>query len=210
MFGLLINLVLSPLTNVVPLPSITTMPLALELLKKSYTAGKEKIYVNKNDLEKGDVIGVNRGLYDHYGIYVGNKKVIHYTSKNSDTSSDNVIMETSLKKFLRGSDNFFVLNFEYLNEDNRSNLLEAFNFDILPSHLNGLFSLVKLWEKNNYTLYDGEETVMRAKSRLGERNYSLMTNNCEHFVFWCKTGVSKSKQLDKFLKNIPRVPLLFH
>lgn len=32
------------------------------------------------------------------------------------------------------------------------------------------------------------EAINRAKSRLGEREYNLITNNCEHFVRWCRDG----------------------
>jgi hypothetical protein len=40
------------------------------------------------------------------------------------------------------------------------------------------------------------ELVMeRAESRLGERQYNLVTNNCEHFANWCKTGRNVSQQL---------------
>jgi Lecithin retinol acyltransferase/PspA/IM30 family len=37
--------------------------------------------------------------------------------------------------------------------------------------------------------------IERAESRLGERQYNLLTNNCEHFANWCKTGRNTSQQL---------------
>ena len=40
--------------------------------------------------------------------------------------------------------------------------------------------------------------VARAESRLGEAEYSLLFNNCEHFATWCKTGISHSKQVRDF------------
>jgi len=39
--------------------------------------------------------------------------------------------------------------------------------------------------------------IARAESRLGEERYSLVTNNCEHFCSWCKTGRSQSRQVRK-------------
>lgn len=36
--------------------------------------------------------------------------------------------------------------------------------------------------------YTKEEVIDRAKSRLGEARYNLITNNCEHFVRWCRAG----------------------
>ncbi len=40
--------------------------------------------------------------------------------------------------------------------------------------------------------------VQRAESRLNEQRYDLLTNNCEHFAAWCKTGRSESEQLAGF------------
>ncbi|MDA1919826.1 lecithin retinol acyltransferase family protein [Bacillus cereus group sp. BcHK140] len=44
--------------------------------------------------------------------------------------------------------------------------------------------------------YDNEEVVRRASSQVGSTfgGYNLLKNNCEHFVYWCVTGVRKSKQ----------------
>jgi Lecithin retinol acyltransferase/PspA/IM30 family len=43
--------------------------------------------------------------------------------------------------------------------------------------------------------YVPDVVVSRAESRLGERQYQLLTNNCEHFATWCKTGRNESRQL---------------
>jgi NC domain. len=48
--------------------------------------------------------------------------------------------------------------------------------------------------------YSPDEIVRRAFSRLGEQDYSLFTNNCEHFVNWCCTGQSESRQIDRLVK----------
>ena len=42
-------------------------------------------------------------------------------------------------------------------------------------------------------------TVRRAMSRLGEQNYNLLFNNCEHFATWCKTGRHRSEQVDSVI-----------
>ncbi|MED3732278.1 lecithin retinol acyltransferase family protein [Geobacillus stearothermophilus] len=36
--------------------------------------------------------------------------------------------------------------------------------------------------------YSKEEIISRAFSRLGEKRYNLVFNNCEHFVNWCRSG----------------------
>ncbi|MCU0524992.1 MAG: lecithin retinol acyltransferase family protein [Elainella sp. Prado103] len=43
--------------------------------------------------------------------------------------------------------------------------------------------------------YLPEIVIQRAESRLGEQKYQLLTNNCEHFATWCKTGRNESPQL---------------
>lgn len=43
--------------------------------------------------------------------------------------------------------------------------------------------------------YSPHETVGRARSRVGEHEYRLLTNNCEHFCNWCVSGFSRSAQI---------------
>jgi hypothetical protein len=43
---------------------------------------------------------------------------------------------------------------------------------------------------------DGELVVRRARSRLGERRYDVVSNNCEHFCNWCQAGEHRSEQID--------------
>jgi len=47
---------------------------------------------------------------------------------------------------------------------------------------------------------DTEEVIRRARSRLGENRYRLLTNNCEHFVEWCLHDVPRSFQVDVSLE----------
>ena len=57
--------------------------------------------------------------------------------------------------------------------------------------------------KTNFQIYNSKtckidplDVINRAKSRIGEEEFNLIFNNCEHFGLWCKTGVSKSNQVD--------------
>ncbi|HEX7908814.1 MAG TPA: lecithin retinol acyltransferase family protein [Paraburkholderia sp.] len=49
--------------------------------------------------------------------------------------------------------------------------------------------------------YVGDEAVLRARSRLGENHYRLLTNNCEHFCAWCLLGKSRSEQVHCCLRH---------
>src|SRR6516164_6871893 len=46
----------------------------------------------------------------------------------------------------------------------------------------------------------GEDIVRRARSRLGERRYHLLRNNCEHFCNWCQLGECRSEQVEALMK----------
>ena len=48
-----------------------------------------------------------------------------------------------------------------------------------------------------------EEVISRARTRLGEKRYRLLTNNCEHFVEWCLHDVHRSFEVETAL-NFPR------
>jgi len=44
-----------------------------------------------------------------------------------------------------------------------------------------------------------EEVVRRARSRIGEDSYRLLSNNCEHFAEWCVRGEHRSRQAERLL-----------
>ncbi|MFK2911574.1 lecithin retinol acyltransferase family protein [Pseudomonas sp. 3HC3] len=49
--------------------------------------------------------------------------------------------------------------------------------------------------------FQQEEVVRRALSRVGENQYRLLTNNCEHFCNWCLHGESRSDQVRNFVTH---------
>lgn len=50
--------------------------------------------------------------------------------------------------------------------------------------------------------FPGDAAVARARSRLGEDAYDLLSNNCEHFCTWCLDGQPRSEQVEQIL-NLP-------
>ena len=136
----------------------------------------------------GDVIGVSRKLYEHYGIYVGAGRVIHYAGEGGDFGGRISIHETRIDDFLKDGEDYFVVCF-------------APGFPVkLRSETSFLFHGVmdyynESFQQQEWNVYSPEETVQRAYSRLGEEKYSLIHNNCEHFAIWCKTGKAQSSQV---------------
>lgn len=154
-------------------------------------------------LKMGDVIGICRGVYDHYGVYVDDSSVIHYSSPKSDVSSDNAIIETSLDDFMRGDDTLFRLSFP--DEYGRPRKIVASHAfaSCIPDYSELVRRMEELQKKcEQYKLQTPEATVERARARLGENAYSLLCNNCEHFAIWCKTDISESHQVQDLLELI--------
>ena len=167
----------------------------------------------------GDVIYVERDCgifgYKHFGICSGNRKVIHYTKDGGD-AFDGVIRETSLARFLDGGRNCYVCLFD--SDGTRRNVESA----ILPT---GIFTATAIRPQTTIgilivakaiydlifgergKLYSPEDTVNRARSRLGEHGYNLLLHNCEHFAVWCKTGVEKSEQVDELLELVAKAAI---
>ncbi|QLI80862.1 lecithin retinol acyltransferase family protein [Chitinibacter fontanus] len=57
------------------------------------------------------------------------------------------------------------------------------------------------YTKQNYAIrkYSREESVERARSRLGEDWYDVLLNIFEHFVTWCIMGIHHSQQVSKLI-----------
>lgn len=52
------------------------------------------------------------------------------------------------------------------------------------------------------TCYSDQRVVQNAISRLGEPDYNLFGNNCEHFAHWCKTGKKVSSQVNDAIGGV--------
>lgn len=137
-------------------------------------ARKRNSVCYKNGPLPGDVIYVKRmgDLYRHFGIYAGNDRIIHYAGHGGGWGEDVSVHEAPLCEFLQDTQRYTVCEFKT-------------HCDI-----------------SGYRLYSREETLQRAYRRLGERDYNLITNNCEHFALWCRTGVSASPQVKVVGKTI--------
>ncbi|NEP48944.1 MAG: NC domain-containing protein [Moorea sp. SIO3C2] len=60
----------------------------------------------------------------------------------------------------------------------------------------------KIYVKQYSVCLIPDVVIRRAESRLGERQYNLIFNNCEHFANWCKTGKNESQQVKDFIPVI--------
>ena len=64
-----------------------------------------------------------------------------------------------------------------------------------------------MYVKKTATAFIPDIVIERAESRLGERQYDLFFNNCEHFADWCKTGRGECAQLTNFGLRLDQIKL---
>ncbi|VVO22976.1 hypothetical protein PS726_04365 [Pseudomonas fluorescens] len=56
-----------------------------------------------------------------------------------------------------------------------------------------------VWMLQEKCEYSSDEIANRARSRIGESQYKILSNNCEHFCSWCISGKSYSDQVKAYL-----------
>lgn len=164
---------------------------------------------NKKILKPGDIIAIKRlgGAYQHFAVYIGNDKVIHYADEKKDgiILGHPTIHEADFKEFLKNDDVFEILEFEKFRSLPKRSIGMRNTISSVVSNPLSTINLADIFKSINYHLYTPEETIERAKSKLGEDEYSLIFNNCEHFAIWCKTGISESRQIETILEMLSKI-----
>lgn len=56
-----------------------------------------------------------------------------------------------------------------------------------------------VWVHQEQSVFSSDEIIVRALSRVGESQYKILSNNCEHFCNWCINGISYSAQVAEYL-----------
>jgi len=149
-------------------------------------------------LQPGDILAVSRkgGVYQHFAVYIGDRRVIHYAAEQGDFSGRISIHEAPFEEFKLESTFVYVLDFP---EESGQPSGRGMNRKITEE--DALFNYIRA---AGYHLFSPQETIERAKSRLGEEKYSLPFNNCEHFAIWCKTNVKESHQVNQWITRLYR------
>lgn len=139
-----------------------------------YLTEDPQFYEAGTEPQIGDILTVQRkrAIYLHYGIYVGNGRVCHFSGPIGDNlgdSKDNCIRCTSMDDFLRGDP----LRIQIIDESLR-----------------------------RYSRKESAERAIGCvgKKEVVSGQYHFMLNNCEHFVTWCIYGKGMSHQIHKIGK----------
>ena len=129
-------------------------------------------------LEMGDLVEFPGRIYSHWGVYIGECEIVHYTvidraGTATDESSSHV--------------------FDISGNGNEKACVKRENFWNVAKHSKA--------KKNNdkdrhQRPSSGEDIKERAVSKIGSTSYSVLLNNCEHFATWCRYGKGESQQLN--------------
>ncbi|KAG9480015.1 hypothetical protein GDO78_011822 [Eleutherodactylus coqui] len=152
--------------------------------RTSVTDENGKLY-ETSLFKRGDLLEVPRTLFVHFGIYLGNNRVAHLipdilpalTCKKARV--ENVVTN---KRLIAG-----VLA-----------KMASVRVDNVQDFAYGAIILVNSMDrhvKNNPL--SNEEVARRAEKLVGTTSYSLLWDNCEHFVTNCRYGTPVSLQTDK-------------
>ncbi|NXQ32065.1 LRAT acyltransferase, partial [Alaudala cheleensis] len=150
-------------------------------------------YYDTSCFKRGDLLEVPRTLFIHFGIYLGENRVAHLMPDilPSITSDRRQIQQVVTNKRL-------ILGVIARTASVRVDTVEDFAYggSILVNHMDRLFEDQVL---------ASEEAARRAEKLVGATAYSLLWNNCEHFVTYCRYGAPVSFQTDKFCETVKMI-----
>ncbi|NXH52479.1 LRAT acyltransferase, partial [Rhabdornis inornatus] len=150
-------------------------------------------YYDTSCFKRGDLLEVPRTLFIHFGIYLGENRVAHMMPDilPSITGDRRQIQQVVTNKRL-------ILGVMARTASVRVDTVEDFAYggSILVNHMDRLFE--------NQVL-GSEEAARRAEKLVGATAYSLLWNNCEHFVTYCRYGAPVSFQTDKFCETVKMI-----
>jgi NC domain. len=96
------------------------------------------------------------------------------------------------------ADHLVVQRFGYLHHGiyvDRDTVIHFSDWYVKLDSLNNFKGESTLNIKDTPLTYSPEEAVSRAHSKLGDSSYNVFSNNCEHFVNWCRSGSKYSDSI---------------
>ncbi|XP_066429705.1 lecithin retinol acyltransferase-like isoform X1 [Eleutherodactylus coqui] len=144
-------------------------------------------------LKRGDLLQVPRTLFVHFGIYLGENKVAHLMPDILPAISDDKYLIGKVvtnKRLILG----VLAKVASIRVDSVQDF--AYGGNIIVNHMDRSFKTKPL---------SNEEVAQRAEKLLGATSYSLLWDNCEHFVTYCRYGFPVSFQTDKFCDIVKKI-----
>lgn len=135
-------------------------------------------------LSRGDVLEVPRTLFVHFGIYLGDDRVAHLVP-------DILPALTGQRALTAVTNTRLVLGCMYRSASVRVDSVSDFAYGA-PVRVNAMDRRL-----SDARTMEGEEVARRAERSVGHVAYSLLWNNCEHFVTSCRYDTPVSLQTDQ-------------
>ncbi|XP_069834824.1 lecithin retinol acyltransferase [Dendropsophus ebraccatus] len=150
-------------------------------------------YQDTSFMKRGDLLEVPRTLFIHYGIYLGDNKVAHLMPDILPAISEDKCLIGKVvtnKRLILG----VLAKVATIRVDTVQDF--AYGGRIIVNHMDKSFKTKPLCN---------EEVAERAEKLVGAKAYSLLWDNCEHFVTYCRYGRPVSSQTDKFCEIVKRI-----
>ncbi|MGN1103274.1 MAG: lecithin retinol acyltransferase family protein [Candidatus Coproplasma sp.] len=128
--------------------------------------------------ESGDMIRVKIGNIYHYGVYVSDGEVIQFG------------LAPSARLSVKDCD------------------VEVCASDVDGFLQGGFLETAVLDKRELKARIPREITVRKARSRIGEKGYNMLYNNCEHFAYECVMGEKKCTQADAVRAMFHNLPIV--
>ncbi len=126
----------------------------------------------------GDMVRVQLGGIYHYGIYVSDDEVIQFG------------LAPGVRQLIPDTD------------------ICVLSSDVDVFLAGGFLEVAVADRRERKKHHSPKETVKIARSRIGERGYHILYNNCEHFAYECLTGEKYSSQTESVRKLFQSMPVL--
>lgn len=163
-------------------------------------------------LRPGDLVEFERQGYQHWAVYIGD----HALSEDTE-SSDHVTVQPCIVHRANPTDNPAQLNGFFSASTSLSKGAHGIG-DVVVEPLQDVWresgARINNSMDNTTEPYPSQQVVLRALSVVhGEERqaytpYNVLTNNCEHFVSWCRNGWSISCQVARKTGQIVKLGML--
>ncbi|XP_041669179.1 phospholipase A and acyltransferase 1-like [Cheilinus undulatus] len=126
----------------------------------------------------GDLIEIERGVFQHWAVYVGGDDVVHFTNLGSGSTEGSGISGASGNMLEQ------VVGLGQVTRDNIWKVIDSSCFKV-----NNLLD-------NECKPHDPKVIVKEALAKVGQKlSYSVASFNCEHFATLLRYGMPESRQV---------------
>uniref|UniRef100_A0AC35EW15 LRAT domain-containing protein n=1 Tax=Panagrolaimus sp. PS1159 TaxID=55785 RepID=A0AC35EW15_9BILA len=153
------------------------------------------------DIEEGDVIEFDRGIFSHFGVYIGRQGTAHYIIHKVGDGFELFSISSASSSTAWSS----------ASKEDRARCTKATKTKGVRQDLLEAVCAGKKCRINNQVDEDSrsggphsrEIIVDRCCDKLTDCSYDWANDNCEHFANWCRTGLSISYQVSSIASNVP-------